>query len=166
MNKEYHREYYKKNSERITKYRREYYKKNREKQIQIVNDYRDRNIDEIRRKAREKHHKNREENICKMRERIGKEVIKALIEYGGKCRMCGDSRLWVLTFAHLNHDGALDRRRGGKSAGALATRLKKSGYPKNIGIGVECFNCNLGASSLTSWRKKEMDEYYYGMVLV
>jgi len=124
------------------------------------------NKPEILFKQKEYYKKNSKEINTKKSKYRQKEMIDAIKEYGGKCHICGEFRLWTLTLAHLNNDGGI-RRKNGEGGGCLtAIKLKLLGYPKNLGIGVECFNCNVAANFSNSWRKNMRDEEFYGMVIV
>jgi hypothetical protein len=75
---------------------------------------------------------------------------EALDEYGRKCRCCGLDDPRFLSLAHTNNDGAAARRKLGPrnrvSSAEILRDLKRRGWPKDEGIGIECFNCNMGAA--------------------
>lgn len=108
------------------------------------------NIDKARERRRTPHYK----QIGKRsRERLMKQ---ALIQYGGKCRLCGNDQMWTLTLAHTFNNGHEERGRGGNH---LARKLKLLGYPTDLGIAVECYNCNCAANKENSWRRIERDKW-------
>lgn len=63
----------------------------------------------------------------------------AMEAYGGKCSCCGESDLRFLTIDHEHNDGTRDPR--------LYQTLKNEGYPKDRGLRVHCYNCNMGRRS-------------------
>lgn len=60
--------------------------------------------------------------------------------YGGKCSCCGEDNPSFLTTDHVNRDGHLERKAGGRKA-ITHRSLTKS---KRDDIRVLCFNCNCG----------------------
>lgn len=104
-------------------------------------------IPEIREKQKEysKEYYRRPENTELLKNR-NRESLRALkIEvmnaYGGKCECCGEVRLEFLTIEHSFGDGKQKRQEVGRTN--IYRDLKKRGFPKNEGIQVLCFNCNL-----------------------
>jgi len=69
--------------------------------------------------------------------RLKQEVISA---YGGKCACCGENGFEFLTIEHTRHDGKEHRNISGQR---VYTDLRKRGYPKDIGIEIFCWNCNM-----------------------
>lgn len=70
-----------------------------------------------------------------------------LTAYGGRCWCCGLDDRRFLSMAHTFNDGAAHRQRLGKRGPiALMRDLAKRGWPRDEGIAVECFNCNMGAA--------------------
>ena len=65
---------------------------------------------------------------------------KAILAYGGICSCCGEANMEFLTIEHGWHDGKEHRERVGNH---VYGDLKKRGFPKNIGITVLCWNCNM-----------------------
>jgi hypothetical protein len=63
---------------------------------------------------------------------------------GAKCMSCGEDTPKYLTIAHLNGDGAADKRKHGGGLGVLRYlyRFIKEGNTIPEGYGLECFNCN------------------------
>ena len=59
------------------------------------------------------------------------------------CTCCGTQEISVLTIEHLNNDGGRQRASGVGAGGRFYQWLKTHGYPKNIGLTVRCFNCNI-----------------------
>ena len=71
---------------------------------------------------------------------FGKLKAEVLSAYGGKCSCCGETELEFLTIEHKWHDGREHRERVKKR---VYRDLRQRGYPKNIGIDVLCWNCNM-----------------------
>lgn len=71
-----------------------------------------------------------------------------LRQYGRTCACCAEANPLFLTVSHTFGDGAAHRLSLG-NAKASATKvmrdLRRRGWPKDLGIEVECFNCNMGA---------------------
>lgn len=68
--------------------------------------------------------------------------------YGHECACCGEAEEQFLTISHTFGDGAAARKRVSGSVRDRASTLrdlKQRGWPRDEGIAVECFNCNLGA---------------------
>jgi hypothetical protein len=71
------------------------------------------------------------------RQKLKSEVVD---NYGGKCACCGEDRIDFLTIEHTMHDGKKHREEtNGKTYGDL----KKRGFPKDLGIVIFCWNCNM-----------------------
>lgn len=89
------------------------------------------------RKYHLKHHDRRNESRRKrahLQTRLQK--LQVLQAYGGKCECCGETRWPLLTIEHKRNDGSKDRRNN------FYKRLIERGCPKNLGLGVLCYNCN------------------------
>ena len=57
----------------------------------------------------------------------------------GDCTSNGIQDLRLLTVAHYNNDGALVRKKIGRSH--VLEDLRRRDWPDNEGIGVQCYNC-------------------------
>ena len=76
-------------------------------------------------------------SICrKYRQKLKEKVINA---YGGRCLCCNEDCLDFLTIEHTLHDGKNHRQR----VGSVYRDLKNRHFPKNIGIAVLCWNCQM-----------------------
>jgi len=85
---------------------------------------------------------NKEHELFLRRQRaylLKKEVIGV---YGGKCECCGETNLVFLTIEHKFHDGKAHRKACNRNVYA---DLKRRKFPKNIGIGVLCHNCQFAS---------------------
>jgi hypothetical protein len=74
---------------------------------------------------------------------LKREVMDA---YGRECE-CGEARLACLTLGHTRRDGAKHRRElFGTNSGSgyqMYLWLRKNGFPQDLGLRVQCWNCNL-----------------------
>lgn len=64
-----------------------------------------------------------------------------------ECHCCGERNVGFLTLDHSNNDGATHRRQLGipRHGGYhLRLKLKRLGWPQDIGIELSCYNCNCG----------------------
>jgi len=82
------------------------------------------------------------------RDALRDEAFKAYSNNGiVECHCCGEKNIGFLTLDHSNNDGA-DHRRKLKiprhSGYHLRSKLKRLGWPKDIGIRLSCYNCNCG----------------------
>lgn len=68
-----------------------------------------------------------------------------LAEYGPACHCCGEADPAFLSLGHTWGDGALLHGRV-RQTHRLIALLRQRGWPKDEGIAVECFNCNMGAA--------------------
>lgn len=64
------------------------------------------------------------------------EVIQ---HYGGVCICCGEDNPAFLTIAHINDDGAAQKKLTGNK-GKPFWQVKKNDFPDDLTL--ECFNCN------------------------
>lgn len=74
---------------------------------------------------------------------------RALVTYSGetpRCAICGETDTRVLTFHHVNNDGAEDRRRLKMSTRAFYAHLLR--VPRRPDLEVRCHNHNLGECCL------------------
>ena len=79
------------------------------------------------------------------RRRLREEVIQA---YGGVCACCGEDSLPFLTIDHILNNGRQHRKAftgySYPTSGApFYAALKKAGWPKDQGLQVLCWNCNV-----------------------
>lgn len=79
------------------------------------------------------------------RAKLRREVIHA---YGGVCVCCGETELKFLTIDHIGGGGREHRRTFvgydyHTSGAPFYGALKKAGYPKDEGLQVLCWNCNV-----------------------
>lgn len=75
-----------------------------------------------------------------------KKVI--IDQYGGKCQCCGEGDIHFLTIDHANDDGKIHRQRVGEG-GAMYLDIVRRGFPKDEGLRVLCYNCNIGRRAYT-----------------
>lgn len=91
----------------------------------------------------------KEQSTRSMRKYRLKLKTAALEAYGGcRCACCGEEELKFLTLDHMNGDGKAHRAEMKDKHHLSGTwfylALKKENYPKDIGLQVLCFNCNMG----------------------
>ena len=89
---------------------------------------------------RENREHNPERNKKNLKKYAAKLKMEVLSAYGAKCVCCGETNLRFLTIEHTWHDG---KRHRTKTSGAVYCDLRRRGYPKNCGIVVLCWNCNM-----------------------
>ena len=72
-----------------------------------------------------------------------KPRLACLEAYGARCVCCGETELAFLQIAHINNDGAKERKQAKEQglAANIYSRLRKQGYP--AGFQVLCANCNM-----------------------
>lgn len=80
----------------------------------------------------------KKKNDAAFRKRLKVAAINA---YGGACAYCGEDRLVFLSIDHKFNDGAEHRKATGD--GKILQWLRKNSYPKDIGLQVACYNCNM-----------------------
>lgn len=92
--------------------------------------------------------------VCRENRRTAKEFIFA--RYGGRCAVCAESALRVLTLDHINGDGAAHRRElRRKRKGTIQPYyeiylLLKKGKQIDWDIQILCFNCH-AKKDLAPW---------------
>jgi len=158
-NKEYMKEYNKKNRERINAYAREYKKKHPEKIKEQKKRYYEKNREQILRKQRKKQRKHRKENRNKIRvyavewgkknrdkrsqysRKYQKKMHGGVIEMlGGKCVICGITDKRVLQMHHKDGGGYKEFKRVGAYK---LYRMILQGERSTEDLEVRCSNCNL-----------------------
>lgn len=81
-------------------------------------------------------------NAIKLRKRYTKAKETIMAALGGKCCVCSEDDIRILTVHHINGDGANHRRRISKGMGGYffyRAILKSSDY---VGLECRCFSCN------------------------
>lgn len=123
----YNKSYYLKNKKKIRRRTIKFYSKNRKKILKRASKYNKANRDKI--------------NIIKRRY---SKKLKSLIldNYGKECVCCGETIFEFLTIDHFYNNGGLDRKKF-KNSHNFYRFLKKRGFPKNLGLQILCFNCNI-----------------------
>jgi hypothetical protein len=129
--KQYAREYYLKNRQKLIENSRQYRMNNRKK----CNDYQ---------KKWERDNPNRTGMLkrkCDYQKQRNKKIREKFIEmYGGKCSCCGESDVIFLTMDHINNDG--NKRRGKYGCNNLKEySLAIKEYRPDM-FQVLCYNCN------------------------
>ena len=74
------------------------------------------------------------------RDRIKQEVFSHYSDGTPKCACCGESEIKFLSIDHINNDGGVFRKAGGRGGAQFYAKLKRQDYPQ--GLQVLCFNCN------------------------
>lgn len=80
-------------------------------------------------------------------ERVEALRLETFNAYGGpRCTCCGETEPVFLTLDHSRNDGWKNRQVVGdrRSGIGLYGQLKALGYPQDLGLRVQCFNCNCG----------------------
>lgn len=72
-----------------------------------------------------------------------RDYLVSMDEYGSQCSCCGSTNPFFLTLDHGNDDGAAHRLEMGREK-SIAVWVRRNGYPKDIGLRVQCSNCNCG----------------------
>jgi len=116
---EYHREYAKRNKERMAPRKKAYYEENKEyfKQKSLV------------------HYERNKERIAMKASELRSRVIQA---YGSKCRCCGETQPKFLALDHKNNDGNAHRK---TAKGHMCKWAEQNNYPDFLQL--LCHNCNL-----------------------
>ncbi len=89
----------------------------------------------------------KELNKLHHRRRLQKLRYACLVAYGGnppRCACCGEDCVEFLSLDHEHNDGYLARQGGKKSGNTIYPELKRLGFPKDRGLRVLCYNCNIG----------------------
>lgn len=91
--------------------------------------------------------KNNKEKVIEESKRYRKKLkINALKAYSNndvKCACCGEREIDFLCLDHVNDNGAEERKNNKYGLAGIFKWLKKNNYPKNAGLQVLCFNCNM-----------------------
>lgn len=106
------------------------------------------------------HGRYRRKHAKRLRIRLKKEAIQiklnAIQRYGGECIVCGEDELAVLTFDHVNDDGAEERKR--EAGGIALYRRLLNLSAKRKDLQVMCFNCQYRKRTygrdVSLWREK------------
>ena len=117
-----------------------------------------RNLEKRRTEARERAQKNKNEinqqrrtaysynpNVYRQRQQEKNALIRShvIMQYGGKCTCCGETKLDFLDLDHVNNDGKKHRQELGFSGGiAICRWAMRNAFPKSVQI--LCSNCNQG----------------------
>lgn len=145
---EYHKEYYKRNRDRLIKKAKENIaKQDPEKRKARLREWYARTKSKRRFQNRTNANRRYAENPEKHRQRAKEDRNKLrdefLTEYGGKCQCCGEIEKIFLTLEHINRDGKAHRDSvsGGHTSTGILRDLKRRGWPKD-NYELLCFNCN------------------------
>lgn len=96
-------------------------------------------MDNRRRYGCKWYRKNAREINIRINRNHKKQRKACIAEYGGVCECCGEARFEFLALHHRNGDGYEHRKQIG---GKVARWLVQNDFPKDIGIGILCHNCN------------------------
>lgn len=114
----------------ISKAMHEYYLKNRDKIREKAKTWKEENKDWVIKDSK------------KYRDKLKLDALMAYSNNDVKCDCCGERQLDFLCLDHINNDGAKERESRNYLAG-IYKWVKKNNYPKNAGLQVLCFNCNM-----------------------
>lgn len=123
-----------KSKEKAKEYKKEWYIKNKER-LRIKQK-------EYQKIYNVKNKKIRAEKAIEYRDKL---KYKVLAHYGQKCNCCGEIMLKFLTIDHVNNDGNKDRQGKNKyriSGWFLYKKIIKENFPDTYQI--LCMNCNFG----------------------
>ncbi|MFH1456591.1 MAG: hypothetical protein ABIF17_00575 [Patescibacteria group bacterium] len=91
--------------------------------------------------------KNNKEKIIKeskrYRDKLKIDALKAYSNNNVKCACCGEREIDFLCLDHIYNNGAEERKNNKYGSAGIFKWLKKNNYPKNAGLQVLCFNCNM-----------------------
>lgn len=118
--KEYHRQYFQENKERLREQKQEYYHKHKEY---------------FKDKSREHYERNKERLLQRQRE-MRLNIVK---HYGAVCVCCGETTLEFLAIDHKNNDG--NEQRKTMASNQVYRWIIENNYPNSIQI--LCHNCNM-----------------------
>lgn len=145
--KEYHRQYYLKNKERMRAQHERYKQEHLDELHQYQKEYRERPESKVLNSKRHREWYLRNAKKIALRNRRREDAIRELVfgHYGNgvvACVGCGESRIDCLSLDHINDDGAQHRRGSGKTGGiAFYWLLKTQGLP--LGLQTMCMNCQM-----------------------
>ena len=79
----------------------------------------------------------------KYRDKLKIDALKAYSNNDIKCACCGKREIDFLCLDHINDNGAKERKNNKYGSAGIFKWLKKNNYPKDVGLQVLCFNCNI-----------------------
>ena len=121
---------------------RAWYLKNKERCLAASKKHREDNREKYDVYSKKYREANRDKCSLAVKASRQKLMMEFVNEYGGSCRCCGEEELSFLTIEHSLHDPPRNPSGLRITAYAELRRLKKSGWPKDKGIYVLCYNCN------------------------
>jgi hypothetical protein len=140
--KEYDKEYYQKNKEKIKEQRKKSYEKNKEKNNEYSKNYRQKNKEKIkeyeenyRQENKEKIKERDKEYNQKMKELVYNHYSNGVIE----CACCGEKEIDFLSIDHIHNDGGKHRKKLGGSHAIFRWAIKNNFSPI---FQLLCMNCN------------------------
>lgn len=83
----------------------------------------------------------KQNNSVRNKEKRVKQKFTIIQHYGGKCKLCGEKDITVLSIDHIEGRGTEHRRELKKQGTTTYRWLIKNNYPD--GFQVLCFNCNM-----------------------
>ncbi|MGB0976967.1 MAG: hypothetical protein ACPGSG_08285 [Prolixibacteraceae bacterium] len=97
--------------------------------------------EEYKQKQIELSQKYRTNNKSLIKDKSKRFRMNIILEYGGKCNCCGESKYEFLTLDHVNNDGNV-RRRKEHNGRNLFKYIINNDFPNDIQV--LCYNCNMG----------------------
>lgn len=79
----------------------------------------------------------------KYRDKLKIDALRAYSNNDVKCACCGEREVDFLCLDHINDNGAEERRNNKYGLAGIFKWLRKNNYPKDAGLQVLCFNCNM-----------------------
>ena len=152
--REYKREWRKRNREKENLYQQRYRLKNPEKIKGYLRKYREKHPERVKEFMKQdylKHMEKRKKQVSEYQKKNRKKItaykteyrrqrrLKIINAYGGKCACCGESNQEFLAIDHVNGDGKKDRAKYKNHQ--LHSIIIKLNYPPKYRI--LCHNCNM-----------------------
>lgn len=139
--KEYHKNWYIKNKERVTQRQKEYYQTRKEQKRKKQKEWEKKNPEKRRLYVKRWLENTRPDYFKKYNKQKARENrLKVVEHYGGKCACCGEDKIEFLALDHINGDGQAERKRLKRGGSSFYSYVIKNKYPDRYRL--LCHNCN------------------------